>query len=102
MQRGGMWWADIPGDTRRPVLILTRQRFIERLHAILVALSCRLSVRSRPKSPSDRPTAWPDSVRSTSTTRSPCASTAVSSGSRSLSTERMDEVCLAFRFAAGC
>lgn len=27
----------MPGDKRRPVLILTRERFIERLHSVLVA-----------------------------------------------------------------
>lgn len=32
-----MWWADVPGDKVRPVVILTRERFISRLHTVLVA-----------------------------------------------------------------
>jgi mRNA interferase MazF len=35
--RGEIWWAEIPGDKRRPVLILSRERFIPRLGALLVA-----------------------------------------------------------------
>lgn len=35
--RGEIWWADIPGDKRRPVLIMTRERFIPRLGSVLVA-----------------------------------------------------------------
>ena len=35
--RGEIWWADIPQDKRRPVLVLTREAFIEHLSALLVA-----------------------------------------------------------------
>lgn len=35
--RGEVWWADVPGDKLRPVVVLTRERFIDRLHAVLVA-----------------------------------------------------------------
>ncbi len=35
--RGEVWWADVPGDKIRPVLVLTRERFIGRLHSVLVA-----------------------------------------------------------------
>jgi mRNA interferase MazF len=37
VHRGDVWWADVPGDRRRPVVVLTRERFISRLHAVLVA-----------------------------------------------------------------
>lgn len=37
LHRGDLWWADVPGDKRRPVLVLTRERFISRLNAVLVA-----------------------------------------------------------------
>jgi mRNA interferase MazF len=36
-RRGEIWWADVPGDKVRPVLVLTRERFIPRLNAVLVA-----------------------------------------------------------------
>ncbi|MGQ0577244.1 MAG: type II toxin-antitoxin system PemK/MazF family toxin [Pseudonocardia sp.] len=35
--RGEIWSADVPGDKVRPVLVLTRERFIPRLSAVLVA-----------------------------------------------------------------
>ena len=35
--RGDVWWADVPGDKVRPVLLLTRERFIPHLSSLLVA-----------------------------------------------------------------
>lgn len=35
--RGEVWWADVPDDKVRPVLLLTRERFIGHLNAVLVA-----------------------------------------------------------------
>lgn len=35
--RGEIWWAEVPGEKVRPVLVLTRERFIPRLNAVLVA-----------------------------------------------------------------
>ena len=37
VHRGDVWWADVPGDKRRPVVILTRERLIGRLNSVLVA-----------------------------------------------------------------
>lgn len=34
---GEIWWADIPGDKIRPVVILTRARVAARLHTVVVA-----------------------------------------------------------------
>ncbi len=36
-QRGELWLAEVPGDKRRPVLILTRNSVLPRLTTILVA-----------------------------------------------------------------
>lgn len=36
-RRGELWTADVPGDKRRPVLILTRTNFIPRLANVTVA-----------------------------------------------------------------
>ena len=44
---GEVWWADLPADKRRPVLILTRENFIEHLSAVLVA-PVTTSVRNIP------------------------------------------------------
>src|SRR5688572_15846906 len=35
--RAEVWWAEVPGDKVRPVLILTRERFIASLNSVLVA-----------------------------------------------------------------
>jgi mRNA interferase MazF len=35
--RGDVWWADVPGDKVRPVLVLTRARFVPRLTSVVVA-----------------------------------------------------------------
>ena len=35
--RGEIWTADVPGDKRRPVLILTRSSFLQRLNNVTVA-----------------------------------------------------------------
>ena len=102
MQRGDMWWADVPGDQRRPVVILSRQRFIERLSAILVA-PVTSSVRGIPTEVALGPA---DGMRrrcainfdNTFTLRVERCVERITT----LSPEKMDEVCFAYRFAAGC
>lgn len=37
LHRGDVWWADAPDGKVRPVLVLTRDRFIPKLHDVLVA-----------------------------------------------------------------
>jgi len=36
-ERGDVWFADVPGDKRRPVVVLTRNSVLPRLTTILVA-----------------------------------------------------------------
>jgi len=36
-RRGDVWFADVPGDKRRPVVVLTRNSVLPRLTTILVA-----------------------------------------------------------------
>ena len=36
-ERGDVWFADVPGDKRRPVVVLTRSSILPRLTTILVA-----------------------------------------------------------------
>jgi mRNA interferase MazF len=36
-ERGDLWIADVPGDKRRPVVVLTRSTFIARLANVTVA-----------------------------------------------------------------
>jgi mRNA interferase MazF len=37
VHRGDVWRAEVPGDKLRPVLVLTRERFVPRLDLLLVA-----------------------------------------------------------------
>jgi mRNA interferase MazF len=37
MGNGEIWWADVPNDKIRPVLVLTRSRVAGRLHSVVVA-----------------------------------------------------------------
>jgi mRNA interferase MazF len=37
VHRGEVWYADVPGDKRRPVVVLTRDSVLPRLNTILVA-----------------------------------------------------------------
>lgn len=37
MRRGEIWYADVPGDKRRPVVVLTRDSVLPLLTTILVA-----------------------------------------------------------------
>lgn len=37
IQQGQIWWGELPNDKGRPYLVLTRQRAIERLAAVMVA-----------------------------------------------------------------
>jgi mRNA interferase MazF len=102
MHRGEVWWADIPGDTRRPVLILTRERFIPRLTSLLVA-PITTTVRDIPTevelgSDDGMPTRCAANFDNTFTLgvdRFVAPLTA-------LSDARMEQVCAAYRFAAGC
>ncbi len=36
-ERGDVWFADVPGDKRRPVVVLTRSSVLPRLTTVLVA-----------------------------------------------------------------
>jgi len=100
--RAEIWWAEVPGDKVRPVLVLTRERFIVRLHSVLVA-----PVTSRVRG-------IPTEVELTEQDGLPRACAANLDNLFTLRRERlreriallpavkMDEVCRAYRFAAGC
>lgn len=102
MHRGELWWADVPGDKRRPVLILTRERFIPRLTSLLVA-PATTTVRGIPTEVN---------LDVSDGVPTPCAInfdnvfTLSTSNLRELivglSPDRIEEVCRAYRFAAGC
>lgn len=102
VHRGDVWWAEVPGDKRRPVLVLTRERFIPRLDSLLVA-PVTTTVRGIPTEVAMGPA---DGLPRT------CAANFdnVFTLSRqrfvqriaALPADRLSEVCDAYRFAAGC
>lgn len=102
VHRGDIWWADVPGDKRRPVLVLTRERFIPRLEAVLVA-PLTTTVRGIPTEVAIGPddgfgracAANFDNVFTLARRR-------LVQRIGALSNSRLSEVCDAYRFAAGC
>jgi mRNA interferase MazF len=102
INRGELWWADVPGDKVRPVLVLTRQRFTARLTSLLVA-PVTTTVRGIPTEValgagdglSRRCAVNFDNVFTMQRSR-------FTERIARLSDERLAEVCRAYRFAAGC
>lgn len=101
-RRAEVWWADVPGDKVRPVLVLTRERFIERLHAVLVA-PVTTTVRGIPTElvldPADGlPHRCAANFDNVVTLRRDRLQTRITR----LADVRLQELCRAYRFAAGC
>lgn len=102
IHRGDVWWADVPGDKVRPVLVITRERFVARLTSLLVA-PLTTTVRDIPTEvvlgPDDGlPRACAanfDNVFTLSRAR-------FRNRIGHLPAHRLSEVCQAYRFAAGC
>ena len=100
--RGEVWWADVPGDKLRPVLVLTREPFIDRLHAVLVA-PVTTAVRGIPTEVALGPAEG---------LTQPCAANfdnvftlrrdRLRDRITQLTGADLDRVCEAYRFAAGC
>ncbi|CAN5135638.1 type II toxin-antitoxin system PemK/MazF family toxin [soil metagenome] len=100
--RGEVWWADVPGDKVRPVLVLTRERFIVRLNAVLVA-----PVTTRVRGiPTEVALAEEDGLPRTCVANFDNVFTLRREGLRericTLPATRIEEVCRSYRFAAGC
>jgi mRNA interferase MazF len=102
VHRGDVWWADVPGDKVRPVLVLTRERFVPRLHSLLVA-PVTTTVRDIPTEvhltvddglPRECAANF-DNVFTLHRSRFERLITRIGAA-------RMREVCQAYRFAAGC
>lgn len=102
LHRGELWWADVPGDKPRPVLVLTRERFIPVLAAVLVA-PVTTTVRDIPTElslgPEDgMPRPCAASFDNVFTLRRERFETRIGT----LAEHRQAELCAAYRFAAGC
>lgn len=102
LHRGEVWWADVPGDKVRPVLVVTRERFLDRLTAVLVA-PVTTTVRSIPTelalAPVDGlPRACAANFDNLFTLRRERFRDRITT----LRPGRLTELCAAYRFAAGC
>lgn len=100
--RAEVWWADVPGDKVRPVLVLTRERFIVRLHSVLVA-----PVTTRVRGiPTEVPLTEQDGLPRDCVANFDNLFTLRRERLREhiglLPAGRLAEVCRAYRFAAGC
>lgn len=102
IHRGDIWWADVPGDKLRPVVVLTRERFVSRLTSVLVA-PVTTTVRSIPTELALGPkdglprecAANFDNVFTLHRSR-------FKERAGRLRSDQLREVCSAYRFAAGC
>ena len=97
-----VWWANVPGDKVRPVVVLTRERFIGRLHSVLVA-PVTTTVRGIPTevvfdSEDGLPRRCAANFDNVFTLRRDRFETRIAV----LASDRCDQVCVAYRFAAGC
>lgn len=102
IHRGDVWWADVPGDKVRPVVVLTRERFVSRLTSLLVA-PITTTVREIPTEvalgPDDGlPRDCAANFDNVFTLHRSRFERRISR----LTDDRLDEVCQAYRFAVEC
>jgi mRNA interferase MazF len=101
-QRSEVWWADVPGDKVRPVVVLTRERFISRLQSVLVA-PVTSTVRGIPTEVVlDAADGLPRRCAANFDNVFTLRRERLQSRINRLGPGQRDEVCRAYRFAAGC
>jgi mRNA interferase MazF len=99
VRRGDIWYADVPGDKRRPVVVLTRDSVLPHLTTILVA-----PVTTRIRSiPTEVPVAGLSRacVANLDNITPLPKSTLIERAGR-LSRDELAALCSAARFAIGC
>lgn len=101
--RGEVWWCELPETGRRPVVVLSRDAAIPRLHRALVA-PCTTVIRRLPSEvvldPSDDPVPRPSAVNLDSVESVSLAVLVERLGR--LSDDRMRQICGALAVAVGC
>jgi len=101
--RGEMWWCELPGIGRRPVVVLSRDAAIPRLQRTIVA-PCTTRIRGLPSEvvlePADDPVPRRSAVNLDSL-ESVALSVLVERMGR-LSDDRIREVCAALDVAVDC
>lgn len=101
--RGELWWCELAGIGRRPVVVLSRDVAIPRLRRTLVA-PCTTTIRGLPSEvvlePGDDPVLRRSAVNLDSV-ESVTVATLVDRLGR-LRADRMDEICAALAVAVDC
>jgi mRNA interferase MazF len=101
--RGEVWWCELPGIGRRPVVVLSRDAAIPRLRRTLIG-PCTTTIRGIPSEvvlePGDDPVPRTSAVNLDSV-ESVSLATLVERVGR-LSDERMREICKALEIAVAC
>ena len=102
VHRGDVWWAHVPGDKRRPVVVLTRERFISRLHSVIVA-PVTTNVRGLPTEVTlDETDGLPRRCAANFDNVFTLRRDRLENRITTLPSDKLDLVCRAYRFAAGC
>jgi mRNA interferase MazF len=99
VRRGEIWFADIPGDKRRPVVVLTRDSVLPRLTTVLVA---PVTTRIR-NVPTEVPVSGlPRECVANLDNLTPIPVAALIDMAGRLSRDELTALCAAARFAIGC
>lgn len=99
VHRGEVWYADVPGDKHRPVVVLTRDSVLPRLSTILVA-----PVTTRRRSiPTEVPVSGlPRECVANLDNITPLPKATLVKRAGQLSPDELTALCSAARFAIGC
>lgn len=102
VNRGEVWWAELPGVGRRPVMVLTRQGAIDVLTSVLCVPATR-TIRGIPTEleldeDDGMPSACALSFDNLATVPRSMLTTRICR----LGSERLAEVCHCLKVAAGC
>ncbi|GAC1529815.1 MAG: type II toxin-antitoxin system PemK/MazF family toxin [Acidimicrobiales bacterium] len=99
MHRGEIWYANVPGDKRRPVVVLTRDSVLPHLTTILVA-----PVTTRIRSiPTEVPVSGlPKACVANLDNITPLPKATLVERAGRLSRDELAALCSAARFAIGC
>ena len=102
VHRGDVWWADVPGDKRRPVVVLTRERFISRLNRVIVA-PITTTVRSIPTEVAlDSTDGLPRRCAANFDNVFTMSCELLIERISHLRADKLDLICRSYRFAVGC
>lgn len=102
IQRGQVWWVEVPGVGRRPALILTRSAAIPVLNRVIVAPATR-TIREIPTEVRlDRGDGMPDECALSLDNLTVVAKSALRNLICTLREERLREVCSALQVAVDC